>query len=289
MTIAGADYAFTRPTPAALKAAGITFVCRYLSTPGNTKNLTATEATALHAAGISIVLNYETSADFMLGGYQTGLTDAKSARSQAAAAGAPASTPIYYSADFDATATQITAVLDFLHGCADAEGGKTLVGVYGGYAVVKAAIDAGFLGWQTYAWASGQWDPRAVIRQTRNDQKIGGVAVDLDEATVAQYGQWAPATTTPKPTGTAPKWPGRQLHLATPHMTGADVKAFQAQLIKRGWNLGPGRADGNFGPITSAKTLAFQKDSTAHGWPLAEDSVCGPLTWAAAFERPISH
>lgn len=287
MTAAGADYAFTHPSPAALKAAGITFVCRYLSTDP-AKDINATELAALHEAGISVVLNWETTADFTLGGASRGMVDARSARAQANALGAPGSIPIYYSADFDVTSSQIATVLDYLHGAADAEGSKSLVGVYGGYAVVKAAIDAGFLGWQTYAWSGGQWDPRAVIRQTHNGQDIGGVSIDLDEAVAAEFGQWAPATAATT-ASTAPPWPGRQLHLTSPHMTGTDVREFQARLIARGWNLGPGGADSNFGPITEAKTKAFQLDSTAHGWPLAPDGICGEHTWAAAFERPISH
>jgi hypothetical protein len=288
VTIAGADYAFTHPSPAALAEAGISFVCRYVSTDGNPKNLASAEVQQLHAAGISIVINFETSATFELGGYAAGLTDAASARAQATALGAPATIPIYYSADFDAAAAQVASVLGFLHGCADAEGTKDLVGVYGGFTVCQAALTAGFAAWQTYAWSGGQWDPRAAIRQTHNGQSIGGVSVDLDEAMVDDFGQWAPAAV-PPPVGSAPPWPGRQLRLTQPHMTGADVEAMQKRLIERGWNLGPTGADANLGPITSGKVLGFQRDSSAHGWPLAEDGCCGEHTWTALFERPISH
>ena len=55
MTLPGLDYAWSRPSIAALKATGARFVCRYLS-PDTTKNLTRGEAALLLSAGISIVV-----------------------------------------------------------------------------------------------------------------------------------------------------------------------------------------------------------------------------------------
>jgi hypothetical protein len=126
MTIKGCDYAFDQPSTAALAAAGIGFACRYLSTDP-AKNLTVAERDSLHAAGISIVLVWETTGTSALSGYNQGLSDAHAARTQATALGFPASLPIYYAVDFNATTGQMSDVLDYLHGAADAEGSKDRV------------------------------------------------------------------------------------------------------------------------------------------------------------------
>ena len=71
--------------------------------------------------------------------------------------------------------------------------GAGRTGVYGGFRQVGAMFDAGLVtfGWQTYAWSAGHWDARAQIQQYRNDQSIGGVSVDFDRATTADFGQWS--------------------------------------------------------------------------------------------------
>lgn len=277
MTIAGADYAWQTPNLPAFKAAGISFVCRYLSTDPS-KNLTVAEAAALHAAGFSIVVNWETTGTTFTGGYQAGLADAHAARAQANALGVPASVPIYYSVDSQTTA--LTTVLDYLHGCADADGGKSRVGVYGDYLVVQAAGNAGFTFlWQTYAWSNGEWDSRAVLRQTHNDQALGGATVDLDEATVAAYGQWGPsAGTTPTPTPT-PASTARPS--VSEGASGAWVTMCQRSLMLAGDH--PQGVDGNFGPHTLTAVQAFQ-----HAYGLLVDGIVGNHTWAALEARTVA-
>lgn len=187
----GFDYT-DRIDPAALKAAGCSVVFRYLSNPGWPKNLTAAEARELLAAGIPIVLNYETTADFMLSGYAGGVTCARSARSQAAALGAPSRTRIYYSGDFDVTAEQIPVVMDFLRGAA-AEDGAAEVDEYGGLRLAQAAAAAGMRPWQTVAWSGGVWDPRDVARQTGEQRYVAGVQVDVNEIEdLGALGAWMP-------------------------------------------------------------------------------------------------
>lgn len=211
----GFDYT-ERIAPAALKAAGCAVVSRYLSQPGWPKNLTAPEAQELRAAGIPILLNYETDATFMLGGYAAGVTCARSARQQATALGAPNSTRIYYSADFDASPSQTSIVIAFLNGAASVDGASN-VGVYGGLGVVQSAASVGYATWQTIAWSNGQWDSRALMRQTGTEQNVGGVQVDVNQVmNLGGLAAWG-ATTTPTPNtgGTVPaippsigqKWP----------------------------------------------------------------------------------
>lgn len=199
----GFDYT-DRIAPAALKAAGCSVVFRYLSRPGWPKNLTAAEANELRAAGIPIVLNFETTADFMLGGYSAGVSCARSARAQANALGAPSNTRIYYSADFDATADQIPTILEFDRGAASVDGDAE-VGGYGGLKVALAEDAAGYKTWQTVAWSNGQWDARSLARQTGQQLTVGGVDVDVNEIEdLAALGAWggpsAPPAPAPSPT-----------------------------------------------------------------------------------------
>jgi len=276
--ISGVDYSFARPAPGALAQAGVKFACRYLSSDGtsgyhNSKDLTAVEAAQLHAAGIAIVLNYESTANFMLGGYAAGLSTARNARAQATSVGAPPDIPIYYSADFDADATQVTAVLDFLHGAADAEGSHARVGVYGGYEVVKAAADAGFAHlWQTYAWSGGRWESRALIRQVAVEQKVADADVDLDEATAQAFGQWESSSPVEVPPGV----PATVREGAS----GPLVMRLQRDLAMAGcW---PGPADGAFGPRTHGALVEWQQAHLAQvQWA---DGVAGPRTWTALDE-----
>lgn len=276
MTIAGVDYAWSHPSVASMKAAGISFAARYLSNDAS-KNLTAAERDALHAAGISIVLVWETTGTSAQHGYSQGMADAAEARKQADALGFPKTLPIYYTVDYDATSGQLPSVLDYLHGAADAEGTKDRVGVYGSYAVVEAAAGAGFaFGWQTYAWSGGAWSSHATIRQTHNDQSLGGADVDLDEAMVSGYGQWAPAVTPGGGTPAPPPVSSRPT--LSDGATGPWVEVLQRSLMLAGCD--PRGVDGSFGAHTLAAVRAFQGS-----YRLAVDGQVGPLTWGALEAR----
>jgi hypothetical protein len=176
---------------------GYQFVCRYVS-GGNSKDITSSEASADQAAGLDIVLVWETSglagtdvADPM----SQGVSDATGAQSEAASVGAPSTRPIYFAVDFDASSTDDTAVNAYFQGVASVLG-LSRTGVYGGYYVVNELFNSGLVewGWQTYAWSSGQWDARAQLRQTQNNVDNG--ALDDDEGMVADFGQWGPGSPT---------------------------------------------------------------------------------------------
>lgn len=186
----GLDYE-TGPSPAELRAAGVHFVARYLSTPGNPKNLTRAEATALRKAGIDVVLVFETVADRALAGRAAGVADARSAVAQAHACGAPTSARIYFAVDFDARGAQLDQVLAYIRGAAS-ELSPARTGVYGGAAAVKTCLDAKAcaLAWQTLAWSDGEWDPRAQLRQISINNSLAGHQVDHNHAVKAAYGQW---------------------------------------------------------------------------------------------------
>jgi hypothetical protein len=156
---------------------------------------------------------------------------------------------------------------------------------------IKRAFDAKKItyGWQSYAWSGGKWDTRAQLQQYKNDMVMNGVGLDYDRAMVADYGQWqigrVPAPPAPPRAETAPPFPGRILVARKPEMTGADVLAWQRQMRSRGWRI---TVDGHYKAADAAICEAFQKDSTAHGWPLTADSKVGSATWKATFERLVT-
>ncbi|WP_149264316.1 glycoside hydrolase domain-containing protein [Actinomadura sp. K4S16] len=191
MPVFGVDYAWGRPGTAALKRAGAEFACRYLSHDTTGKNLTRAEAVRLSDAGIWLVAVWETTARRPLAGRAAGADDARHADAQAKACGMPPGRPIYFAADWDATAAQQDEIHAYLDGAASVIGVER-VGLYGGYWPVKRAFDAKKItyGWQTYAWSGGRWDARAHLRQYSNDHRIDGVGLDYDHAMASDYGQW---------------------------------------------------------------------------------------------------
>jgi MYXO-CTERM domain-containing protein len=174
---------------------GYTFICRYVS-GGNSKDITASETSSLEAAGLDIVLVWETSG---LAGTDVsdpmsqGVSDATAANSEAASVGAPSTRPIYFAVDFDANSANDTDVNAYFQGVASVIG-LSRTGVYGGYYIVNELFNQGLVewGWQTYAWSSGQWDSRAQLRQTLDNVDNG--LLDADEGMVADYGQWGPGS-----------------------------------------------------------------------------------------------
>ncbi len=190
----GLDYAAGRPGGAAIRAAGFDFVVRYLSDGGPSlpgKLLTPAEAIDLRAHGISIVSNWETTANRMLAGYDAGVFDARLARAQVLASGGRVDRPIYFSADFDATAADQIPIDDFLRGAASVIGAAN-VGIYGGYWPLRRALDNGTAtcAWQTDAWSGSNVESRRAIHQRIGTVYVNGVACDVNEAFPTDFGQW---------------------------------------------------------------------------------------------------
>lgn len=210
----GVDYAGGRISGQALKAAGISFVCRYLNNGGPSlpgKQLLPSEFTDLVNAGIPVVFNYETTANFMLAGHDAGHADALEALNYIRSLpGVPQDwwPVVYFSADFDEAPTQDAAIFAFCDGATEVLGrepnGRPRTGLYGAYWVTKRARDAGKIGyqWQTEAWSGGNVDSRVDIMQ-RNAlgyMNIAGVQCDINEAHTDAFGQFVkvvPGTTPP--------------------------------------------------------------------------------------------
>jgi Domain of unknown function (DUF1906) len=186
----GIDYAWARPTVAALKGAGITFASRYLSYDNTGKNLSRAEADYLINGGIPVVCNWEWTEHDGQGGYAQGVTYAREAARQQGACGIPGDRPIYFSCDTDVQPWQFGTYEDYFRGIASVIG-HGRVGVYGGYYFVKAMADSGVVNyvWQTYAWSNGNWDSRAHVRQTIVGGRLGGLDVDYDESMIDDIGQ----------------------------------------------------------------------------------------------------
>jgi hypothetical protein len=187
----GVDYSAGVPSVAALKAAGAAYVCRYISPGTRRKDLTRAEADTMRAAGIGVVTVYEDTTGDARAGRDGGRANAAFARDELARLGAPPGAPCYLAVDYDARGAELATAVDYVRGAADVLGTER-TGVYGGFYVVKACLDAGAcrFGWQTLAWSDRQWDPRAHLQQHLGQTTIGGVVCDRNYATQPGYGQW---------------------------------------------------------------------------------------------------
>lgn len=291
----GVDYSSGRPGGAALKAAGKSFACRYLSHTAS-KNLTAAESADLAAHGVSCVVVWETTASRAAASRAAGAADATEAAEQAKACGQPADRPIYFAVDWDASPT---LVVPYFQGVASVLS-LDRTGAYGGFKVVKYLLDHGLIrwAWQTAAWSAGQWDPRAHIRQYAKTTTIGGVSCDVDTAMQADFGQWTP--------GHSP--------ITEDIVTPADIDAVATAVLKKLTAAGAPLADIDNPTTSDNKTETWRAmawdtgknagqananttkilDQLAHGVPLAltDDQVTALATKLAAnpmFAGALAH
>lgn len=218
----GYDFSSSRPSPAAIKAAGGAFVSRYLSYQPNLKIATKSELLSYISAGIDVFLNWEYTATHALGGGGAGAADGAEAVRQAQALGYPKGATIYFSIDWDATPEQQLVINSYIHAAAlRVHPAGYRMGAYAGYHVIRRLFDAGMIddGWQAYAWSrfkSGvtvgpqavlvrlfdghdYWfDKRASLRQIQNGLFIGGQSVDKDQL-VGPYHSWLTSAAKPLP------------------------------------------------------------------------------------------
>ena len=140
------------PHLAAVKAAHIETVIRYIGQPGWPKDITKGEAEAIRkVAKLGFV--YELGAGWMGGGRSAGVTAAKQAQAHLAQLGCKDPVVVYLACDTDTLKSPV--VLACLDGAASVIG-KHRVGLYGGLAAITAAKTAGYTFlWQTVAWSYG--------------------------------------------------------------------------------------------------------------------------------------
>lgn len=203
----GLDYSGGRPAGRAVAAAGYGFVARYLPNglSSGRVNLSAAEVADMHAAGVAVVMVWESQANRAATGRAAGVADATYALAQAAVVGLPG-VPIYFAVDFDLpdyspAATSPLAKLgpvgEYFVGVVSVLG-LARTGVYGGYWAVRRCLDAGLASWawQTVAWSGGNIDPRIHLYQRAGYVTVDGVQCDVNEARQQQFGQ-GPARPTP--------------------------------------------------------------------------------------------
>lgn len=185
------DYSSGWPAPSAIKATRYVGIVRYIGTPGRSKNLTRTEASAMRAAGIPIALVYEDTAGWMTRGAGAGESAARAALADAADCGVGVRN-VYFACDVDVTsAAQMGSVADCLDGAARVLG-RARTGVYGEADVIDAMLGAGHAtwGWQTRAWSGGRLSARAHLLQQIGYVSVGGVQCDRNTVLNDDWGQW---------------------------------------------------------------------------------------------------
>lgn len=172
------DYSFARPTPKAIRAAGYIGVLRYLSTTAS-KNLSAIERDALFAAGLGILLAWETTTARATQGSTAGVEDAKTALAQANALGYPSALPIFFAVD---ETTTWESVAPYFVGASAVLGSR--VRAYGSVHIMQGAAGAGLdQGWQSEAWSGTTvTNTHACLYQrVTPTRQIAGAAGEYDE------------------------------------------------------------------------------------------------------------
>jgi len=159
----------------------------------------ASEAAAIGAAGLELVLVYEdapTAANYF--SFGRGQADGTRAAQQASLIGAPAETALYFAVDYDASTGDIDGVItQYFNGVVDAlrtfaagSGTSYIAGVYGSGATCGVITAAGFAKWgwlaQSTGWRGHDTYSSWSIRQGM-PIVVAGLSVDPDDAN-GQFG-----------------------------------------------------------------------------------------------------
>jgi len=191
VTLQGVDYSTGPITAAQAKASGVSFICRYVSSPAEQwKNLKPSEVTDFLSNGVGLVVVFEEHpVGRPLGGYTEGAANARSADAQVEALGI-AGCPIYFAIDFDATVNQLATIDAYIDGAASVVG-HARIGAYGSHRTITHLFDGGRIryGWAAVAWG-GTLDPRAHLYQYGGGT-VAGVNVDWNRTVASDfdYGQ----------------------------------------------------------------------------------------------------
>ena len=259
----GLDYSYARPGSAALLAAGVGSVGRYVGTDGRCINLTELNDYLTH--GISVWFIKENAANGMLGGSAQGIRDATAAQTQLNALGQP-NAAVYFTADFNAQPSQFGALNAYLTGVATVIP-LTRIGIYAGIDYMNQAQTLATYYWKT---ASSSFDHgKTAAMQLHLIQTTNAVPIpntDYNIIVQAEHGQVGTLGTVTAGTGVP--------------TSNTETSAIQTALNAHGYTL---TVDGILGPLTDAAIRDYQ---TKHG--LTVDGIVGPRTWTSLNGTPAA-
>lgn len=190
MTELGLDYSYARPGGAALAAAGVKAVGRYLATYGDGREIEKPEYDDLVANGVGVWFVREGAAIGMLGGYAKGVSDAQIAVANLARLGL-SNQVVYAAADWDVLDSQFGVCDDYMRGFASVIGAER-TGIYAGLHYMNHAHAAGVAAWFWQAgatsWNHGEGAQMTVhLEQTVQQPPIAGT--DHNFIYTANFGQ----------------------------------------------------------------------------------------------------
>lgn len=271
----------TTPILAPFRAQGGTTICRYIASGGAYKLLHKPEADTIHAAGLSILLNFEGRGnDINAFSASMGTHDAQLSLNTALnELNAPDNCAIYFSCEPEnlrsLTSDYNNCVLPYFRATEKVLRPRYRIGAYtfGTYLdwlfrdkVIDFAWLPGASGWAGYQafLASNRWAIRQVPGQL--EKTFHGIEVDWDEVNpiFIDIGAWKPSA--------------NQLPIAQPASSHSILRRSSSmpilEVIKLQQLLGV-TADGIFGALTDHAVRQFQ---TTHD--LTADGIVGPQTWA---------
>jgi len=189
----------------ALKSLGATFISRYTSE--QSWALTPSEAKTLSNASIDIVSNYEHYTTDYAGGYNQGVTNAKTAWAVHKKCGGPDGRPIYFSVDTDLDPSN-SLLHSYFQGACSVLTAKQ-VGVYGSTAICNTLKSLGLVTW-TWRTMSTGWRGGAGAVSDFNVEQTGyfNSTYDRDAAITTDFGQWRVGVTPPNTPPPPPPVPG---------------------------------------------------------------------------------
>jgi hypothetical protein len=190
-----------------LATAGYGFVGRYYNINDQSKNLTASEAQKLTAAGLRIVAVWEngfpTSPDYF--SYNQGIEDGTAAYQYASTTiNQPASTPIYFAVDYDASQADVNGpISDYFkginYGFSNIANNDPIyeVGVYGSGLTCSTLLEAELVSYCWLAQSMGWQGSRTFTEyniaqslQATECESLGGVCGDPNESPLGEEGSF---------------------------------------------------------------------------------------------------
>jgi len=193
------DFAYSRPSPSAIKTAGFAGVIRYLSSDPF-KAISPSEADSYHLAGLTVTLVYEDAANDAEGGAAAGRAKAGIAKPQLRNLGVPIDRPVYFAVDenlapqkYGDALSCVTSFAAFLGRPPACYGSRPFL-AFAKENGVSYLYEAGAAQWNT-----GPAPAHVQLHQEATQAVVDGSTVDVDIASATDYGQWPRPVSTPRP------------------------------------------------------------------------------------------